>query len=68
MGKAVAVRISRHTHPTARPDAAPAPVPTGIDSLSLLAARRDAELGGRRIDYADIGDVDDGKDEAQVAP
>ncbi|MGH3769679.1 MAG: DDE-type integrase/transposase/recombinase [Acidimicrobiales bacterium] len=54
MGKAVPVRISRHTHPKARPDAAPAPVPTGIDYLSLLAARRDAELTGRRIDYADI--------------
>ncbi len=57
MGKAVPVRISRHTHPKARPDAAPAPVPTGIDYLSLLAAHRDAELTGRRIDYADI-DID----------
>jgi len=68
MGKAVAVRISRHTHPKARPDAAPAPVPTGIDYLSLLAARRDAELAGRRIDYAGIGVPAGGEDEAQVSP
>ena len=54
MGAAVPVRITRHTHPKARPDAAPAPVPTGIDYLSLLAARRDAELAGQRINYADI--------------
>jgi putative transposase len=54
MGKAVAVHIRRHTHPKARPDAAPTPVPTGIDYLSLLAARRDAELAGRRIDYANL--------------
>jgi putative transposase len=52
MGKAVPMRISRHTHPQARPDAIPAPVPTGIDYLSLLAARRDAELAGRPIGYA----------------
>ena len=52
MGKAVPVRISRHTHPKARPDAAPAPVPTGIDYLGLVAAQREAELMGRRIDYA----------------
>jgi len=60
MGAAVALRISRHTHPKARPDAAPAPVPTGIDYLSLLASRHDAELVGRRIDYAglDAGRVD----------
>ncbi len=54
MGRAVPMRISRHTHPKARPDATPAPVPTGIDYLSLLAARRDAELAGRRIDYAGL--------------
>lgn len=58
MGKAVPVRISRHTHPKARPDAAPAPIPTGIDYLSLLAAARDAELAGRRIDYAGLDTAD----------
>jgi putative transposase len=51
MGKAVPVHIGRKTHPKARPEAAPAPVPTGIDYLSLITARRDAELAGR-IDYA----------------
>lgn len=54
MGKAVPVRISRHTHPKARPEAAPAPVPTGIDYLGLVAAQREAELLGRRIDYAGL--------------
>ncbi len=56
MGHAVPVRISRHTHPKARPDAAPAPVPTGIDYLSLLAARRAAETGGKRIDFAKLAE------------
>ena len=54
MGKAVPVRISRHTHPKARPEAAPAATPTGIDYLSLVAAKREAELLGRRIDYAGL--------------
>ena len=35
MGKAVPVRISRHTHPKARPEAAPHPTPTGIDYAGL---------------------------------
>ncbi len=52
MGKAVPVRISRHTHPKARADAAPEPTPTGIDYLGLVAAQREAEVVGRRIDYA----------------
>lgn len=59
MGKAVAVRIGRHVHPKARPDVAPAPVPTGIDYLSLVAARREAELAGTPIDYAAMADADD---------
>lgn len=54
MGKAVPVRISRHTHPKARADAAPPPAPTGIDYLGLVAAQREAELLGRRIDYAGL--------------
>ena len=66
MGKAVAVRIGRHVHPKARPDAAPAPVPTGIDYLSLVAARREAELAGTPIDYAAMADADDtGPDDAE---
>jgi len=54
MGKAVPVRISRHTHPKARPESTPAVVPTGIDYLGLVAAQREAELRGRRIDYAGL--------------
>ena len=49
MGLATPQKISRHTHPKARPEAAPPPEPSGIDYLGLLAARRDAELGGERI-------------------
>lgn len=56
IGPAVAVRVSRHTHPRARPDAQPPPTSTGIDYLGLIAARRDAELAGRPIDYAALGD------------
>ncbi|MGH9065132.1 MAG: hypothetical protein ACRDZQ_04835 [Acidimicrobiales bacterium] len=56
MGLAVPVRITRHTHPKARPEAAPAPVPTGIDYLSLLVARREAELAGRPIGYAGLAE------------
>jgi putative transposase len=52
MGKAVPMRIGRHVHPHARPEAAPPPVPTGIDYLSLVAQRRAAELAGELIDYA----------------
>lgn len=59
MGLAVPQRISRHTHPNARPDAAPPPAPSGIDYLGLLAARRDAELGGEPISYAGMADRDD---------
>ncbi len=62
MGQAVPVRIARHTHPKARPDAPLAPVPTGIDYLSLVAARRSAELDGKHIDFAalaagGVGDI-----------
>lgn len=66
MGLATPQRISRHTHPKARPDAAPPREPSGIDYLGLLAARRDKELGGQRISYADLAADDsdgDGGDE-----
>lgn len=59
MGKAVPVRIGRHVHPKARPEAAPTPVPTGIDYLSLVAQRRAAELAGERIDYAALSSSTD---------
>ena len=45
--------IGRHSHPQARPEAAPAPAPTGIDYLGLLAERREAELA-RSINYAQL--------------
>ena len=32
----------------------PPAAPTGTDYLGLLTAQRDAELGGRRIDYAQL--------------
>jgi putative transposase len=51
MGQGFPVVIGRHTHPQARPEAAPAPAPTGIDYLGLLAERRDAELA-RSINYS----------------
>ncbi len=52
MGRAVPVRIGRHVHPHAKAEAAPEPVPTGIDYLSLIAGRREAELAGQHIAYA----------------
>ncbi len=61
MGAAVPVRISRHTHPKARPEGPPAPAPTGIDYLSLVAARRAAETGGRRVNFADLPGADTGE-------
>jgi len=54
MGRAVPVRIGRHVHPQAKVEAAPEPVPTGIDYLSLIAGRRAAELAGQRIAYAEL--------------
>jgi hypothetical protein len=54
--------IGRHAHPQARPDAAPAPSPTGIDYLGLLADRRDAELATSinysQLTLADTTDID----------
>ncbi|MBV9193535.1 MAG: hypothetical protein JO168_05275 [Solirubrobacterales bacterium] len=35
-------------------------MPTGIDYLKLLAAKRDAELGGQRIDYWSLTQPDGG--------
>jgi putative transposase len=64
MGLAVPHRIRRHTHPKARPEAAPPPQPSGIDYLGLLAARRDAELGGEPISYAGLApELDNSDDE-----
>jgi putative transposase len=54
MGNGVPHRISRHSHPKARPDTAPpAPPTTGIDYLGLVAARHEAELA-RAINYSQL--------------
>lgn len=58
MGSAVPRRIRRHTHPAARPEAAPAPARSGIDYLGLVVARVAAEQA-RRIAYADMAGADD---------
>lgn len=44
MGADVPRVIGRHSHPKARPEAAPAPPVTGIDYLGLLADRHAAAL------------------------
>ena len=55
MGHAVAVRIGRHAHPAARPEAPdPPPAATGIDYLALVESRRD-ETEGHRISYSTLG-------------
>jgi putative transposase len=63
-GRAVPLVIGRHTHPQAQRELPPSSTPTGIDYLKLLAAKRDAELGGHRIEYASLarpeGDGDGG--------
>ena len=59
-GLAVPLVIGRHTHPQAARELAPPPTATGIDYLRLLAERRDAELGGHRIDYASLTEPADG--------
>jgi putative transposase len=53
MGQGLPVTIGRHSHPQARPEASPAPAPTGIDYLGLLAERREAELT-QSINYAQL--------------
>jgi putative transposase len=57
-GLALPLVIGRHTHPQAARELPPPPTGTGIDYLRLLADKRDAELGGHRIDYASL-DGDD---------
>lgn len=62
-GLAVPLVIGRHTHPRAEREVPPSAAPTGIDYLELLAERRDAELGGQRIDFAGLANGDgDGED------
>jgi putative transposase len=53
-GLAKPLCIDRRVHPKAAPQIAPPPTPTGIDYLELLAAQRDGDLAGERIDYAQL--------------
>jgi putative transposase len=53
MGAGIPVVTRRHAHPQARPEAAPAPSPTGIDYLGLIASRHEAEIA-RAINYAEL--------------
>ena len=53
MGQGIPVSIGRHSHPQARKEAAPAPAPSGIDYLALLAERHEAELA-QSINYAQL--------------
>jgi putative transposase len=59
-GTAVPLMIGRRTHPQAAREVPPPPASTGIDYLKLLADKRDAELGGHRIDYASLAQAGDG--------
>jgi hypothetical protein len=59
--------IARHTHPQAQRELRPPPASTGIDYLKLLAAKRDAELGAQRIDYASLASDSD-SDSEDVTP
>jgi putative transposase len=49
VGLAIALKIKRHVHPRAQPQAPPAE-PTGIDYLALIEKRHEEHLQ-RRIDY-----------------
>jgi putative transposase len=53
-GIAVPLQIGRYTHPHADRELPPPPPSSGIDYLKLLAEKRDAELGGHRIDYSSL--------------
>ena len=54
MGQGLSVKISRHSHPRACPEAAPAaPSATGIDYLGLVARRHSEELA-RAINYSQL--------------
>lgn len=60
-GDAAPVRIGRHTHPKTAGHLQPPATPAGIDYLGLLAAKRDEQLGGPRIDYAQLTDHKQGR-------
>lgn len=68
MGAGVPRVIGRHSHPKARPEAAPAPPITGIDYLGLLADRHAAALAERSpaIDYSGLVSTDAGQCPGQL--
>lgn len=55
MGRAVPMRVGRHSHPQARPENPPAP-PTGIDYLALVEARHREQLEHRTTSFAGLHD------------
>ena len=70
MGNGVPHRIARHSHPRARPDTQPPPIPeTGIDYLGLVAARHEAELA-KAINYSQLAlpEPGDNNDDSEVRP
>jgi putative transposase len=60
MGTGIPQVIGRHTHPKARPEAAPPPAATGIDYLGLLADQHERRLAdaARPIDYSALATPD----------
>lgn len=69
MGLAVPHRITRHSHPKARPETPPAaaPTPTGIDYLRLVDAAHHQQLA-TQINYAALADGDAGTNPAGPLP
>jgi putative transposase len=57
MGKATPLVIGRHSHPAARPEAAPPPTPSGIDYLALITRRHTEELA-RGVNYAKLAEAE----------
>ena len=57
--------IGRPTHRQAERELSPPPARIGIDYLKLLAAKRDADPGGHRIDHASLVNDGDGDCEGE---
>jgi len=68
MGAGIPQVIGRHTHPKARPEAAPPPAATGIDYLGLLADQHQRRLAdqARPIDYSALTTSSDDRVEPGV--
>jgi putative transposase len=71
MGAGIPHKISRHSHPKARPELAPPAGPTGIDYLKLIADRHAGQLANR-LRYAGFdetaGDRRPDLDDASAEP